>query len=174
MKNTTKKRVNIILSLLLVLALAAPVIAPPSIAEAANKKQTVGAFTLKVPSDWTRTNQNVGQNIQAMFTAKTPGVGFLAQSTDLAGYNPSDEEIKPILKTVLETQYGDSIKNVKYGTKKTGIGKAVMVSCKITSGGVSANCRMYAVCKGGNMFMAIGVGTSKKVETKILKSVKVK
>lgn len=174
MKNTAKKRFNIILSLLLVLALAAPAITSPSVAEAANKKQTVGAFTLSVPSNWTRTDQNVGQNIQAMFSGKTAGVGFLAQSTDLAGYNPSAEEIKPILESVLKGQYGENVKNVKYGTKKTGIGKAVMVSCKITSGGISANCRMYAVCKGGNMFMAIGVGTSKKQENKILKSVRVK
>lgn len=172
MKKTTKKRFNIIMSLLLVLALAAPVIVSPTTAEAANKKQTVGAFTLKVPSSWQRTDQTVGVNTQAMFTS-TAGVGFLAQSTNI-GYDYSQDEIKPILKTVLETQYGDNFQNVKYGTKKTGIGKAVMVSCKIKSGGISANCRLYAVCKGGYMFMGISIGTPKKTDTKILKSVKLK
>lgn len=174
MKNTAKKRFNIILSLLLVLALAAPVIAPAATVEAANKKQTVGAFTLKVPSDWERTDQTTGGNIQAMFTAKTAGVGFMAQSTDLYGYNATEKEIKPILKSVLETQYADNFKNVKYGTKKTGVGKAVMLTCKITQGGISANCRIYAVCKGGYMFMGISIGTSKKQDNNILKSVKLK
>lgn len=173
MKNTAKKRFNIILSLLLVLALAAPVIAPAATVEAANKKQTVGAFTLKVPSNWERTDQTVSINTQAFFTSTKAGVGFMAQSTYI-GYDASDSEIKPILKSVLETQYGENFKNVKYGTKKTGIGKAVMLTCKITQGGLTANCRIYAVCKGGYMFMGISIGTSKKQDNNILKSVKLK
>lgn len=172
MKNKTSKRFNVIMSLLLVLALAAPVITPPSTAEAATKKQTIGAFTLKVPSNWTRTDNSVSGSIQGIFTS-TEGIGFIAQSTEI-GYNFTDEEIKPILKAALESQFGNNVKNVKYSTKKTGIGKAVMISCKITQGGITANCKMYAVCKGGYLFMGIGIGTSKKTDTKILKSVKLK
>lgn len=172
MKNKTIKRFNVIMSLLLVLALAAPVITPPSTAEAATKKQTVGAFTLKVPSNWTKTDNSVAGNIQYIFTS-SDGIGFIAQSTEI-GANVTDEQLKPILKAALESQFGSNVKNVKYSTKKTGIGKAVMVSFKVTQGAITLNCKMYAVCKGGYLFMGIGIGTSKKTDTKILKSVKLK
>lgn len=168
-KSFTKK-----LSLLLVVMLLVNVFAVTAVSNtslAATKKHTVGAFTVKVPTNFSKTEQADGINEQAIFVNGSAVV--LVQSTPV-GMDISNDLLKSVLETTLKSMYSDNFKNLKFGTAKTGLGKAVSLKCTITNGTNSMPCRMYAVCKGESMFMLLSMGTSAKVEKKILKSAKLK
>lgn len=164
------------LSLLLVVALLVNVFSVAAVSNtsqaAKKKKYTVGAFTVKVPSDYAMTENNVGTNKGAVFV-KGESSAVIIQSTDV-GMDFSDDLVKGVLETTLKSMYSDNVKNMKFGKAKTGLGKAVLLKCTVTDGTDSIPCRIYAVCKGGNMFLAMTMGTTAKFDKAILKSAKLK